>query len=421
MLRRGVTLEKGGGQLLEAQVVRSVLAFGKLLEHDFALLCELVRKESCVEIHIREHFHALCGVNIARQRVVTGAALCGVGVYLRAEGIDFVCDVEGGALFRALEKHVLQKMRDATLLRTLVNGARLHENAHRRGAHGGVRSHNQPQTAVESYHFTHGAIIPHIDGRAIIICNMSERRFRLVISNIIICTVLAVVLTSAIVMLNPDTPVSVEVNSAIYEGNPESGRVALMFNVYEGTEYVEKIAALFSERGWNTTFFVGGKWAERNGDTLLRLAADGFELGNHGYLHRDHATLGMQANRDEILLTERLMKATLKGLDPAAIDAAVPPLFAPPSGSMGDNMFRVCEALGYKVVMWTRDTIDWRDHDAKLIATRALDGIKAGDLILMHPTEKTVEALPAILDKIAAAGLVADTVTATIAATADLP
>ena len=229
---------------------------------------------------------------------------------------------------------------------------------------------------------------------------MSERRFRLVISNIIICTVLAVVLTSAIVMLNPDTPVSVEVNSAIYEGNPESGRVALMFN---------------------TTFFVGGKWAERNGDTLLRLAADGFELGNHGYLHRDHATLGMQANRDEILLTERLMKATLKGLDPAAIDAAVPPLFAPPSGSMGDNMFRVCEALGYKVVMWTRDTIDWRDHDAKLIATRALDGIKAGDLILMHPTEKTVEALPEILDKIAAAGLVADTVTATIAATADLP
>ena len=250
---------------------------------------------------------------------------------------------------------------------------------------------------------------------------MSERRFRLVISNIIICTVLAVVLTSAIVMLNPDTPVSVEVNSAIYEGNPESGRVALMFNVYEGTEHVEKIAALFSERGWNTTFFVGGKWAERNGDTLLRLAADGFELGNHGYLHRDHATLGMQANRDEILLTERLMKATLKGLDPAAIDAAVPPLFAPPSGSMGDNMFRVCEALGYKVVMWTRDTIDWRDHDAKLIATRALDGIKAGDLILMHPTEKTVEALPEILDKIAAAGLVADTVTATIAATADLP
>ena len=88
---------------------------------------------------------------------------------------------------------------------------------------------------------------------------------------------------------------------------------------------------------------------------------------------------------------------------------------------MGDNMFRVCEALGYKVVMWTRDTIDWRDHDAKLIATRALDGIKAGDLILMHPTEKTVEALPEILDKIAAAGLVADTVTATIAATADLP
>ena len=67
-------------------------------------------------------------------------------------------------------------------------------------------------------------------------------------------------------------------------------------------------------------------------------------------------------------------------------------------------MFEVCEELGYTVIMWTRDTIDWRDHDAALIAERALKGIKAGDLILLHPTEKTVEALPSILDGIAAAG-----------------
>ena len=42
---------------------------------------------------------------------------------------------------------------------------------------------------------------------------------------------------------------------------------------------------------------------------------------------------------------------------------------------------------------------------------RALKDIKAGDLILMHPTAETVKALPAILDGIASAGLAADTVT----------
>lgn len=83
---------------------------------------------------------------------------------------------------------------------------------------------------------------------------MKERRFRLVTSNLIICAVLGLVLASALFALTPETPAAVEANNAVYEGNPESGRVALMFNVYEGTEYVEEIARLISERGWNTTF-----------------------------------------------------------------------------------------------------------------------------------------------------------------------
>lgn len=250
---------------------------------------------------------------------------------------------------------------------------------------------------------------------------MKERRFRLVTSNLIIFAVLGLVLASALFALTPETPAAVEANNAVYEGNPESGRVALMFNVYEGTEYVEEIARLISERGWNTTFFVGGKWAEKNGDTVVRLAAEGFELGNHGYLHRDHAKLDAAGNREEIVITEKLLRAILSDLSDEQADAAVPPLFAPPSGSLGNTMFEVCEELGYTVIMWTRDTIDWRDHDAALIAERALKGIKAGDLILLHPTEKTVEALPSILDGIAAAGLIADTVTATLSATATEP
>lgn len=250
---------------------------------------------------------------------------------------------------------------------------------------------------------------------------MKERRFRIVTSNIIICAVLGAVLATALLALPGSVPDSLPAGNAVYEGNPESGKVALMFNVYEGTEYVEEIAQLIAERGWNTTFFIGGKWAERNGDALVRLAADGFELGNHGYLHRDHASLSEEHNRSEIVVTDRLLRATLAGLGDAVVDAAVPKLFAPPSGSMGDAMFRVCAELGYTVVMWTRDTIDWRDRDAALITERALNGIKAGDLILLHPTEKTAEALPAILDGIAAAGLSADTVTAVLASTSTEP
>lgn len=247
-----------------------------------------------------------------------------------------------------------------------------------------------------------------------IIYDMKERRFRIITANVIICSVLAIALTTALLTLTPDTPAVVETNNAVYSGNRSGDCVSLMVNVYEGTEYVEQIATLLDEYGFKTTFFVGGKWVERNGDTVLKLAADGFELGNHGYLHRDHSTLNAAQNRDEIVLTEKLLKASLAGLGEDAAAAAVPKLFAPPSGSLGDAMFDVCEGLGYSVVMWTRDTVDWRDHDPDVIYERAVKNLQAGDLVLMHPTAATVQALPRILEEIKARGLRVGTVTQTL-------
>lgn len=37
-----------------------------------------------------------------------------------------------------------------------------------------------------------------------------------------------------------------------------------MFNVYQGSEYVEAILDTLSERGAKATFFVGGSWADDN-------------------------------------------------------------------------------------------------------------------------------------------------------------
>ena len=47
--------------------------------------------------------------------------------------------------------------------------------------------------------------------------------------------------------------------------------------------------------------------------------------------------------------------------------------------------------------MWSKDTIDWRDKDSDLIFKRATDNVKAGDFILMHPTEQTLLAFEKII------------------------
>ena len=225
------------------------------------------------------------------------------------------------------------------------------------------------------------------------------------LSNVIIIIVLVATFSVAIVAVSP-WETDLASTSAIYVGDEESGKVGLMFNVYENTEIALNIAKLMVEHGFRATFFVGGKWVERNGMAVLSLYNMGMELGNHGYLHRDHKVISYEKNVDEILLTERLLDAHLKGF-PGYNNSK---LFAPPSGSYGDNMFSACDALGYRVIMWTRDTIDWRDHDEEVIFQRAIKDIKAGDLVLMHPTKDTLSALPRILEYIKNQGLVADIV-----------
>ena len=69
-----------------------------------------------------------------------------------------------------------------------------------------------------------------------------------------------------------------------------------------------------------------------------------------------------------------------------------------PSGSFSEITLEACYDLGYKVIMWSKDTIDWRDKDKALIIKRATTDMSNGDLILMHPKQHTLSALPEILE-----------------------
>ena len=230
-----------------------------------------------------------------------------------------------------------------------------------------------------------------------------------VISNVIIILVLVTSFAVAYFAAGSKQTDALATN-AIYKGDEKTGKVALMFNVYERTDNVEQIMRIFEEYGYLTTFFVGGCWAAKNADTIVKMHTSGFEIANHGYLHRDHAKLSYEENVKEIRLTGRLVGTILKDFD----DYERMTLFAPPSGNIGEPMMRACADLGYKVIMWTRDTIDWRDQDQDIIFTRATDNLKAGELILLHPTDATVSALPRILDYIKAVGLQADIVSIVI-------
>jgi len=182
---------------------------------------------------------------------------------------------------------------------------------------------------------------------------------------------------------------------AIYKGDPTEDAVALMFNVYEGADNVMTILEILRKYSAKATFFIGGIWAEKNPETLREILLSGQEIGSHGYLHKDHAKLSLEQNKEEIAISSNLIY-TITGKRVT--------LFAPPSGSFGEATEIACKALGMKMIMWTKDTIDWRDTDTDLLIKRATKEMSKGDLILMHPKAQTVRALPSIIQAYQEAG-----------------
>ncbi len=175
---------------------------------------------------------------------------------------------------------------------------------------------------------------------------------------------------------------------AIYGGNKSGVKVSLMFNVYENAEIVNAIIDELDKSGAKATFFVGGCWADDNAQTLKRIAESGNEIANHGYFHKDHKKLSLVENKKEIAAADAVI---------TALSGVKPKLFAPPSGSFSSAVLESAEELGYKVIMWSKDTIDWRDKDEKKIISRATKDLAGGDFILMHPKPHTLKVLPEII------------------------
>ena len=73
-------------------------------------------------------------------------------------------------------------------------------------------------------------------------------------------------------------------------------------------------------------------------------------MGNHGYYHKHHSQLNIDENIREIRDTEDLIY-NLVGLRTRLLL---------PYGEFNDITLKAAESLGYRTIMWSIDTIDWR-------------------------------------------------------------
>jgi len=69
---------------------------------------------------------------------------------------------------------------------------------------------------------------------------------------------------------------------------------------------------------------------------------------------------------------------------------------------------------GLKTVLWTVDTVDWKNPPATSIVSKISNNVGPGTLILMHPTAASRDALEGMIQAIRSKGLVLGTVEQTL-------
>ena len=179
--------------------------------------------------------------------------------------------------------------------------------------------------------------------------------------------------------------------SPVYRGHPEKEMVALLINVSWGTEHIPDILNTLKEHNSKATFFIEGKWAKENADLVKMIDEQGHTIGNHAYNHPNMARLSSQQITEQITKTNTIIEAIID---------KTPKWFAPPSGSFTDKVVDNADHLNMETILWTVDTIDWKNPSVSVMMNRVMTKIHPGATILMHPTASVVEGLSPMIEDI---------------------
>ncbi len=185
--------------------------------------------------------------------------------------------------------------------------------------------------------------------------------------------------------------------------------VVLTFDDGPHRVYSDEIAAILKQYGAPAIFFNVGRNLGKldaegkpklngGGAVTKRLIDEGYVVGNHSFTHAQLSKRSGDSLKSEIFDTDTLLKA---------VDEKRSDLFRFPYGARNAEGRQLLSEAHLKSMMWNIDSLDWADPVPKSIADRVLRSVdKEGrGIILFHDIhERTVKALPLVLERLAADG-----------------
>lgn len=159
------------------------------------------------------------------------------------------------------------------------------------------------------------------------------------------------------------------------QGPSNCKSVALTFDDAPDSLFGPLLLDILLSYNVKATFFCLGTCVEQNPDLVKRMANEGHIIANHSYDHADLTTLTPDQVRDEVTKAEAAIQQ-ITGLRTA--------LFRPPYGALNNQSIQVILSLGYKIILWNVDSLDWTGITGPAVAGQVIPNTVPGSIILMH-------------------------------------
>lgn len=192
----------------------------------------------------------------------------------------------------------------------------------------------------------------------------------------------------------------------VQDATPSGGGYALTFD--DGPHALGTAAVLdvLGRAGAPATFFLVGEQVEHNPSLAREITAAGHEVGLHCHRHRNLLRLSPAQVREDIARA----RATIEDATSREIQ-----MYRPPYGVLNTAALLIARRHGWRTLLWSHWARDW-ESQATPESILALVTANAGEgsVLLLHDADyygaagswrRTADALPRIIDTLAAQGL----------------
>jgi len=135
----------------------------------------------------------------------------------------------------------------------------------------------------------------------------------------------------------------------IYCVDTEEKKVSISFDAAWGADDTDELLRILRENDVKTTFFMCGYWVDDYPEEVMKIAAEGHDIGNHSATHPHMSAL----SKDQI--SEELKTTHDKVYELTGIEME---LFRPPFGEYTNTVIETAEELGYYTIQWDVDGLD---------------------------------------------------------------